>query len=157
ADINGDGRPDIITATLWTFQVYLSLGTGFFTTTAATTTVYFNWCQNFPSPYPIAFPNNCAYYTRYMSAFSDVNGDGREDLVMHAWAGVTGTVNYGADHVIVYLANVDGTFGTVSGPNPPGGPNTIQPDGITTFPTRTAAPPLVGTFSAQYLTMADVN
>ena len=96
ADVNGDGKPDVVVANQWTdntdtssnVSVLLNDGTGKFSTAVAYGTGGF-------------FPDSVA--------IADINGDGKVDLVVaNSSVGATG----GLGNVGVLLGNGDGTFGT---------------------------------------------
>jgi hypothetical protein len=91
ADVNGDGRPDLITANKYTndVSVFLNNGDGTFQT-----------AQNF-----------AAGYGPVWVAVADVNGDGKPDLVV-ANQGTfdPNTGNFGPVGVSVLLGNGDGSF-----------------------------------------------
>jgi len=81
-DLNGDGRPDLVTANFGSCTVSVLLGNGD-GTFGAKTDYYWADCPAFP-------------------AISDLNGDGKPDLVVMNWDG----------HLVsVLLGNGDGTFG----------------------------------------------
>ena len=80
-DVNGDGRPDLVTANRGSDDVSVLLGDGDGTFRPQT--------------------DFAAGGSPYAVAIGDVNGDGRPDLV---------TANYGSGDVSVLLGNGDGTF-----------------------------------------------
>ena len=124
ADLNGDGRTDIIAVPLipsssvgvdqvqFSVTVFMNQGGGSFTSTGT-----------FPIA-PLAFGISLNFLP---PSVVDVNGDGKPDLIAQTQTIGAGQSN-GQQSVDVLLGNGDGTFGTympVSVPNPPdygGGP-----------------------------------
>ena len=87
ADVNGDGKPDVLTANGNTGTVAVLLGTG--TGGFGTANTYFISGSGVP----------------YAVAVADVNGDGKPDLL---------TANYGANTAGVLLGTSTGSFGAVT-------------------------------------------
>jgi len=95
-DVNGDGKPDLITGNASNVSALLGTGTGAFTTPAQNTTA----------------GNNVQGV-----AIGDVDGDGTPDLV---------TANYGSGTVSVLHGNHNGTFSLISNINEGGSPSSIE-------------------------------
>ena len=87
ADVNGDGRPDLLTANYGTNSAGVQLGTG--TGTFGAVTSYSTGANSYP----------------FSIAVADVNGDGRPDLL---------TTNVGSSSAGVLLGTGTGTFGAVT-------------------------------------------
>ncbi len=90
ADVNKDGKPDIIATNVLAGTIYVLLGNGD-GTFAAPTTIQLNVL-----PFPVAV--------------ADVNGDGKPDLIVGA-ASISSALSLGPQ-LLVLLGNGDGTFGT---------------------------------------------
>src|SRR5579883_377123 len=92
ADVNGDGKPDIVTADCanGTITVFLNQGSGSFAAGLST------WVGYLPSNVTIA----------------DVNGDGKPDAIV---------VDFYSMDIFVLLGNKDGTFAAAPMGYPPGG------------------------------------
>jgi FG-GAP-like repeat/IPT/TIG domain len=86
ADLNGDGIPDVVTAT--DDKVVVQLGTSSGTFAAAIGS-------------PLSFNNGSTETSPFFVAVADVNGDGWPDII---------TANYSTQNVSVFLGNGDGTF-----------------------------------------------
>jgi hypothetical protein len=86
ADLNGDGRPDLVTADgAYDVDVFLGSGGGSFAT---------------PVAYPSAM-DSCCLTEPAAIAIADLNGDGKPDLA---------AANTGTSNVSVFKGNGDGTF-----------------------------------------------
>jgi hypothetical protein len=81
ADVNGDGKPDMVVANFWTSTVGVLLGNG-------------------DGTFQPAVSFNAGIHSPTAIAIADVNGDGKPDLVVGIWSGGVG----------VLLGNGDGTF-----------------------------------------------
>ncbi len=107
ADINGDGKPDLITENLnasgQSLVVYLGNGDGTFQA-AKTTAIPFTGGK---------FMVLSNYVLQHEAIAIDLNGDGKQDLVIAAdpYGGTAGGNRYG---LYVILGNGDGTFQTAT-------------------------------------------
>jgi hypothetical protein len=81
ADVNGDGKPDVVVANFWTSTMGVLLGNG-------------------DGTFQPAVSFNAGIHSPTAIAIADVNGDGKPDLVVGIWSGGVG----------VLLGNGDGTF-----------------------------------------------
>ena len=86
ADLNGDGKPDLVLAVPGSpqFNIFLGNGDGSFQTQAR----------------PLTLPGNCGSFVS--TAFADLNGDGKTDLVASPCQ----------SGVVIAVGNGDGTFQT---------------------------------------------
>jgi len=104
ADLTGDGKPDVVAngnaITPIQVQVFAGHGDGTFATSSINTTTTINNSLN----------NLLAYN------LSDLNGDGKSDLVISQTAGFAGPAApcCGPGATFVLLGNGDGTFGTAN-------------------------------------------
>jgi VCBS repeat protein len=91
ADLNGDGRKDVVVANHFSKSLSIFLNQGSFVFTA--------------SDRQMAYPSNDV-------AAADVNGDGKLDLIVAESFSRDGDVSYESGTVVVYLGNGDGTIAT---------------------------------------------
>ena len=110
ADINGDGKPDVLF-----FPVSGKLGSG------NPVNLYFNTGSGtFASPVLLSAPGSAG--NGLFATVADLNGDGRLDIIM------SGVNTSGQDSVFVFLQNADGSFSAPQGyiyPDSSGIPNPI--------------------------------
>jgi FG-GAP-like repeat len=103
ADVNGDGKPDIVV----TNQCPTNAGYALCPTTGTVSVLLGNGDGTFQA----AVTYDSGGYMPYSLAIADVNGDGRPDLILANFCGTDNTCQSDAA-VAVLLGNGDGTFQT---------------------------------------------